>query len=190
MRPWKTRSFALVGMAIFVLAACSVPAQPGTGSAGAAVNSPVRSPTGTATAIPPVGSSPTAEPPTSGAVTLVLNQTSYGPNDTIHITIRNGLKTTILTPDHRTDCMLVELERQSGSTWQAVAPCRLEIVTKIVSLAAGSSTPQLLAPVGTNPSAGGSWPAGTYRIAFGYGVGSQEALTQQTVVYSATFAVR
>ena len=66
----------------------------------------------------------------------------------------------------------------------------MEIVTKIVSLAAGSSTPQLLAPVGTDPSAGGSWPAGTYRIAFGYGVGSQEALTQQTVVYSATFAVR
>ncbi|HLW01755.1 MAG TPA: hypothetical protein VKT82_24080 [Ktedonobacterales bacterium] len=182
---------ALLGLVLAVLAGCAPGGSAGTtGNAGSAVNSPVSSPTGTATATPPVGRTPSAGPPTAGAVTLVLNQTSYGSNDTIHVTIRNGLKTTIYTADHRTDCMLVQLERQSADTWQAVAPCRLEIVTKIVSLAAGSSTPQLLAPVSTSPGSGGSWPAGTYRIAFGYGAGSQAALTQQTVVYSATFVVR
>ena len=120
----------------------------------------------------------------------MLNQTAFGPSDPIHVTIMNGLQTKIYTADHRSDCTLVQLERQSGDTWQAVAPCRLEIATRIVSLAAGSSTPQVLAPVGTSPSTAGSWPAGTYRIAFGYGAGSQEALAQQTVAYSATFVVQ
>jgi len=181
----RNRFLALLGLALFALAACAPAAGAGSaGSAGTPVNSPVISPTGTATVAPTVGSTPT-----SGGVTLVLSKTSYGTNETIKVTIKNGLKAAIFTPDHRSDCLLVQLQLQNSGTWQTVAPCRLEIVTKIISLAAGSSTPQALAPAGTSQSAGSSWPAGTYRIAFGYGVGSEEALTRQTVAYSATFVV-
>jgi hypothetical protein len=83
----------------------------------------------------------------------------------------------------------VDLQRQNGGTWQTVVSCRLEIVTRIVPLAAGSSTLQVLAPAGASQNAGSGWPAGTYRIAFSYGVGSTGALTTQTLVYSATFVI-
>ena len=136
-----------------------------------------------------MGAPPTAGAPTSGPVTLVLNQSSYGLGDTIKVTIKNGLQSQIFSADHHSDCTPVDLERQSGGTWQTVASCRLEIVTRILPLAAGSSTLQVLAPAGTTQSAGSRWPAGTYRIAFSYGVGSAEALTTQTLVYSATFAI-
>ena len=178
---WGMRFLALLVIALFLLSACAPGGVGTSGSAGTPVNSPMNSPTGTTTA---VGGTP---PP--GAVTLVLNRSSYGPGETIKVTIENGLKSMIISADHHSDCTLVEVQRQSGGAWQTVAPCRLEILTKIVSLAAGSSTPQMLAPAGASQSAGNTWPAGTYRIAFGYGVGSEEALSKQTLLYSATFVV-
>lgn len=180
----KLRFLIVLGVAVCVLAACRAPAQTGAGSAGPAVNSPVSSPTGTVPATPTAGNTPTP-----GAVTLVLNKASYGPGETINVTIENRLITTIFAANHQSDCTLVQLERQNGGIWQAVAPCRLEIVTKIVALAAGSATLQILHPAGTSRSAGSAWPAGTYRIAFEYGVSSEEALIKPTVVYSATFVV-
>lgn len=182
---WRMQFLALMTIALFGLSACAPGGAATTGSSGTPVNSPI----GTATGTPPVGATPTAGAPTSGPVTLVLNQSSYGQGDTIKVTIKNEMQSQIFSADHHSDCTLVDLQIQSGGTWKTVAPCRLEILTKIVPLAAGSSTPQMLAPAVTSQSANNSWPAGTYHIAFSYGLSSAEALTTQTLVYSATFAI-
>jgi hypothetical protein len=178
------RLFALLGMALFALAACNVPAQTGAGTAGTAGSTP----TGTAAAAPTAGKTPTGGSPTPGAVTLVLDKSSYGPNQPIEVTIKNGLKTMIWAADHQTDCMLVQLQHQENGAWRAVGTCRLEIATRILPLNPGSSTPQVLAP-GTGLNATGPWPAGTYRVAFAYHAGNEEGAGQGQVVYSATFTV-
>lgn len=185
MQQWKqTGFFVLLGMALFALAACNVPAQTGAGTTGTAGSTP----TGTATAAPTAGTTPTGGNPTPGAVTLVLNKSSYGSSQPIEVTIKNGLKTMIWAANHQTDCTLVQLQYQENGEWRAVGTCRLEIATRLFSLNPGSSTLQVLAP-GTGLNATGPWPAGTYRVAFTYQVGSEEGAGHQQVVYSATFTV-
>lgn len=172
----RIRFLVLMGMALFALAACRVPAQTAAGTTG--------TPTGTATA----GATPTGGTPTPGAVTLVLNKSSYASSQPIEVTIKNGLKTSIWATDHQTNCMLVQLQHQENGGWRAVGTCRLEIATHPIPLNPGSSTLQVLAP-GTGLNAVGPWPAGTYRVAFAYQVGNEEGVGHQQVVYSATFAV-
>jgi hypothetical protein len=178
------RLLTLMAIALFALAACRAPAQPGTAAAG----TPGATPAGTGTAVPTVGTTPTGSPPTAGGVTLALNKSSYLPGDMIEVTIKNELKMTIFAADHRSDCTMVQLERLNNGIWQPMAPCRLEIATRIVPLAPNSSLPQMLTPV-VGKGAPSAWPAGTYRIAFTYGKESGNTPGPQTVVYSATFSV-
>lgn len=168
----RIRFLALMGMALFALAACRVPAQTAAGT------------TGTATA----GATPTGGSPTPGAVTLVLDKSAYVSSQPIEVTIKNGLKTMVWASDHQTDCTLVQLQHQENGDWRAVGACRLEIATRLLPLNPGSSTLQVLAP-GTGLNATGPWPAGTYRVAFAYQPGNEEGAGHQQVVYSATFTV-
>ncbi|HEY7348985.1 MAG TPA: hypothetical protein VH599_11800 [Ktedonobacterales bacterium] len=180
MRLKGFRFLALLALALFALAACRAPAQTGAGNTGVTTSEQ----TGTATA--------TATPegkPAPGAVTLVLNKSSYGPGETIEVTIKNGLKTEIFAADHRTSCTLVQLQRLESGTWHSEGFCKLETATRFVALAPGSSTLQALA-AGKGLNATGPWPAGTYRVAFMYQAGSDEAPASQGLVYSANFVIR
>jgi hypothetical protein len=181
---WSIRFLALIGIALLALAACQAPSQTGAGSAG----TPTSGPTGTATSVPTTGSTPTGSTPTPGAVTLILSKSSYKPGEAIEVTIKNGLSTTIFAIGQHTDCMFVQLERLDNGVWKAEGSCRLVPPTRLVSLAPGSSTPQVLAP-GTGLNATGPWPAGTYRIAFQYEVAGAGTSGQQTLVYSANFVI-
>lgn len=176
----RIRFLALLGIALLALAACNVPSQTAAGTTG----TPGSTPTGTATA----GATPTGGSPTPGAVTLVLNKSSYVSSQPIEVTIKNGLKTMIWAADHQTDCTLVQLQHQENGEWRAVGTCRLEIATRIIPLNPGSSTLQVLTP-GTGLNATGPWPAGTYRVAFAYHTGNEEGAGQGQVAYSATFTV-
>jgi hypothetical protein len=135
--------------------------------------------------------------PAPGTVTLVLSKASYASGDTIEVTIHNGPKTGIVAYDHQSDCTLVQLERLNSGTWQAERLCRFLTPTRIVPLAPGSDTLQVLAPDMSwgDVCSGGicltsPWPAGIYRIAFGYQAGSDVRSGHQELVYSAPFAVR
>lgn len=191
----RLRFLALMGMAVFALAACRAPAQTGVGN----TSSPGSEPAGTSTSVPIERSTSTGGIPAPGTVTLVLSKSSYASGDTIEVTIRNGPKTGIVASDHQSDCTLVQLERLNSGTWQSERPCQLDTPTSMVSLAPGSDTLQVLAPEygwtaacpgGICLNTAGPWPAGTYRIAFGYQAGSEVRSAHQELVYSATFAVR
>src|SRR5260370_30216473 len=75
---------------------------------------------------------------TSGKVTLTLDKQHYTASDAIIVTIANGLATGIWVTDHQTNCTVVTVERQQDGQWQAVAPCRLMIATRMISLATAS----------------------------------------------------
>jgi hypothetical protein len=180
----RIRLVVLVLIALFALAACQVPAQTGAGAAG----TPTSGPTETASPVPPTASPSTGGTPTPGAVTLVLNKSSYRPDDTIEVTIKNGLATDIFPLGQHTNCMFIQLEFLDNGVWKDEGSCRLVPPTQPLSLAPGSSTIQILAH-GTGLNSAGPWPAGTYRAALAYQTVGGSAAGQQTLVYSAHFVV-
>ena len=69
--------------------------------------------------------------------------------------------------DHLTECTVVVLQVQlqspaGSATWQAIAPCRLETPTRLLSLAQGQTLTIALLPPG------GQWTPGLYRALLTY----------------------
>jgi hypothetical protein len=152
---------------------------------------------GTASASRLPTSGPTATPGTQvtpvttitpGSVTVTTDHTLYSSNESIRVTISNGFAVTIYATDHHTACSYVDLQHLENGSWQVVGKCALMTPTRIVPLAAGSMTTQLLAP-GVSQISAAPWSAGIYRIAFAYFVGGDEAIGKSTVVYSADFTI-
>jgi hypothetical protein len=117
-------------------------------------------------------------------VTVTVDKTHYAPQDTITVTISNGLATTISTTDHQTNCTIVTLERLANGAWQAEGVCRLKTPTRIVPISPGMTVQQL----SSSP-----WPTGTYRVAFRYFT-EPDAVQgaspgQGGLVYSTTFTI-
>jgi hypothetical protein len=115
---------------------------------------------------------------------VATDKSHYGPNETITVTIANGLTTTIITQDHKSNCTTVTLERRTGAAWQPQNPCRLMSATRLIRIGPSSTLQQQLLPPG-NTSPG--WAVGTYRVAFSYYVGSVSA--SGTTILSASFTV-
>jgi hypothetical protein len=112
---------------------------------------------------------------TSGQVTLTLDKRQYTASDTIVVTIHNGLSQIIWAADHQTNCTVVTAERLQVGQWAAVDKCQLMTRTRMVSLAAGSSTPQQLSsaqamvpPESQAPLPSENWTPGTYRVTLTY----------------------
>jgi hypothetical protein len=108
----------------------------------------------------------------------------------ITVEIANGLSSTIITTDHHTDCTMVTLERQVAGSWQSVGRCLIMAATRMIPIAGGQVVKQALTP--QNGISARAWDAGTYRVAFGYSVGSASETTTPgagAVVYSATFTI-
>lgn len=125
--------------------------------------------------------------PTPG-VAVEVGAANYAVTDTIAVTVRNQLSAGILATDHQTSCTIVQLQIEVGGAWQNQGGCSLGIATRQMPLAAGSSTAVQVAP-GAGQISAKPWPAGTYRVAFTYRVGSLATPGVSETVYSATFTV-
>ena len=131
----------------------------------------------------------TSKPPThtanTGKVTLQVNAQSYRSNDTITVTLKNQSNQTIYFPDHLTNCSVILLLRlpvqplTSDNGQAGINPCRLEIVTRMHSLAAGQNlVVRLFAP-------SNGWLPGLYHATLTYST----SLKKPTTIYTTTFLV-
>jgi hypothetical protein len=73
----------------------------------------------------------------TGPVTLNASASVYHPGDTIVFVLNNQSGQTIHFPNHLTECTVVLLQQLVHGTWVPVAPCRLGILTAILSLGSG-----------------------------------------------------
>ncbi len=131
----------------------------------------------------PPATSPSV-PPTD-LVVLLVGAASYQAGETVRVTISNQGKHTISFPDHKTNCTVLLFEHQVDSSWEAVAPCKLMIMTRLHSLQAGATLDVALVP---SPG----WPAGTYRAKLDYSVQSRvpnKGSGTPKTVYSSEFRV-
>jgi hypothetical protein len=120
-------------------------------------------------------------------VTLTTDKQRYNAGDAITATIANGLATSIWTADHQTNCTIVTAERQQDGQWQAMAPCRLMIATRMVAIAAGSQTSVKV--LSGSADLHNAWPVGTYRVKFAYRAGADNASGTEAIIYSAEFTI-
>jgi hypothetical protein len=145
-------------------------------------NAPDTSSSSTGSTVTPLRLSPTPSTtlPPAGEVTLhVASVTPY----TITIILANKSNQTILFSDHLTECTVILLQLipqgMSSKQWQAVAPCKKEILTRLHTLAPGKDlTVVLTAP-------GGQWVPGLYRTLLTYSLSGASA-TPRTV-FSSSF---
>ncbi len=174
---------------LLLVAACgqnfsgSSGSQPGlTGTPGTA--QPVK--TGIVPTRDPLHPSPTPTGPAqlTDKVTVQLVTIPQQISDSMVLTIDNQTNQQIFFSDHLSECTVLLLQVQSptnSGTWQAVAPCKLMIATRLHMLAAGKTlTITLTAP-------GGQWTSGLYRALLSY-VPSGADHTPRTV-FSPSFQV-
>ena len=127
------------------------------------------------------GTTPTqpTQPPTF-PVSLQVGSARYQPGSTISVTIKNQGNQAVYFSDHKTNCTVLLLERQTANTWEPVAPCRLMIVTRIHSLQAGDTLEVKL-------TASNQWPSGSYHARLDYNSKAGTGNAVPTTIYSSTF---
>jgi hypothetical protein len=145
-------------------------------------NAPGTSSSSTDSTVTPLRLSPTPSttlPPTSEVTLHVASVTPY----TISITLANKSNQAILFSDHLTECTIILLQLipqgMSNQQWQAVAPCRREIMTRLHMLAPGQDLTVALT------AQGGQWLPGLYRTLLTYSLSGVRA-TPRTV-FSSSF---
>jgi hypothetical protein len=140
-------------------------------------------------ASPPAALTPTPSAVSSGLVVVAVENPQYAPDDTIVATIHNGLATSIFARDGRSDCTVVDLERWVDNSWQIQAPCvNMQPTPHVVQVAPDAVLSQPLAS-SLSDATGGSWPPGTYRLAFAYVTSVDQPFGQSTVIFSAAFTI-
>ena len=171
--------------------------QPGQNSTGTSASQPGLTGTaGTAQLVKtgivptkvPLHPSPTPTAPASltGNVTLQIDTIPQHASDSTVLTLNNQTNQEILFSDHLTECTVLLLQVQpqspvSSGTWQAVAPCREMIVTRLHSLAAGQTLTITLIPPGKQ------WVPGLYRALLTYF--STSANQKLQTVFSPSFQI-
>ena len=156
---------------LMVLASCGVNVPATSSSSADSTGTPSRpSPTLSATL-----------PPTHGVTLRVDTVTQH----TISITLANQSNQTILFSDHLTDCTIILLQLipqgVGNGQWQAVAPCRREILTRLYTLAPRKDLVVAL----TAP--GSQWVPGLYRALLTYFFSGARATLK--TVFSPSFPV-
>jgi hypothetical protein len=124
-------------------------------------------------------SSPSA---TKDPVMLTIMALSYGPSDTIQVTLKNGSNGTIYFSDHNTNCTIIQLQvMYSGSSdWQPVQNCAQYSASTLHVLDKGESVPVPLLPLA------GFWQIGTYEATLSYATSPDAPLK---TISSARFSV-
>ena len=117
---------------------------------------------------------------TSGQVTLHLDKQRYSANNTVVVTIANGLSQMIWAADRRTSCTVLVAEQAHAGAWEAMDNCHLMTPTRLMALLPGVTTTRL--------SASG-WPAGAYRITLTYNSGDEGMGGVGGVIHSAEFTI-
>lgn len=145
-------------------------------------NAPGAPSSSTGSTVTPLRLSPTPSTTLSSAGTVTLRVASVTPY-IISIILANKSNQAILFSDHLTECTVILLQLlpqgTSGKQWQAVAPCKKEILTRMHTLAPGKDmTVVLSAP-------GGQWAPGLYRTLLTYALSGASA-TPRTV-FSSSF---
>jgi hypothetical protein len=133
----------------------------------------------------------------SERVTVILDKTSYTPDEAITVTIRNGLKTSIIAANHQSGCTLVTLQWQDAQgNWQNQNKCRLGVMTRLITLPSQSSQVQSLSPTSGTFARSGQWAKGHYRIIFGFTLGNAADVESISItkvpgspIYSPTFSI-
>lgn len=177
-----------MSMLALSLAACGYNSSPSpsTGGSGSGGNTPTSTPT-TKQSTP---TTPTVSP--AGAVMLVLDKTRYASNETVTVTIVNGLAKNIYTTDHQSDCTMLMLEWQSPTGWVMVGRCRTMVLSRMYMLKPGSATRQQLVPAFSIPgtSTPEQWRPGTYRVTFFYHSAPDQDSVQGQQSVSVEFTVQ
>ena len=123
--------------------------------------------------------SPTGKPPTL-PVTLQVGATNYQRGSSIRVTIQNQSGQTIYFADHRTNCTVLLLERQTTGPWEPVASCKLMIATRLHSLKTGETS--VITIITTD-----QWPTGHYHARLDYSFQQDAGVNGPTPVYSNMF---
>jgi hypothetical protein len=106
------------------------------------------------------------------------------------VRVINDTEMAIQTEDHKTDCTILDLQRQENSDWTKVAQCPLLTPTRLIRIEPRQSQSIKL------PASGATvYPPGTYRVEFSYQVLNPQGPSGQTVsavmfAYSPEFALR
>jgi hypothetical protein len=76
-----------------------------------------------------------------GSVSISTNRATYGPNDAMAVTVRNGLSTPIYAMDTLASCSILALQYQANGAWQPsqVAQCPQKRPTRQVKIDAGGT---------------------------------------------------
>ncbi len=151
------------------------PSPPGSG------NDVTPTSTGIGSNATPSPTQPLAQSSTA-AVILQVGAASYPAGSTVHVTIKNQSNQTINFADHQTNCTVLTVQRQVGDSWQAMAPCRQMIVTRLHALSAGAS-------MDVSITTTGPWSAGVYRARLDYRGGSETVPGRTATVYSSEFSL-
>lgn len=174
---------ALAALVTLVLGGCGVTTSgTGIGTETGGTTTPLASPTASPAASPAASATPTGVTIVRGSVTVTLDKAQFIPGEAIVVSINNGLPQSIFVADHQTRCSLVTLELQTGSGWQAMAPCLMMTPTGTIEIKAGTTNIQRLLA----PSQPPEWPAGTYRVRLPYAF---QRFGSPKIIYSTTFAV-
>lgn len=126
--------------------------------------------------------SPSVTPGTEG-VQVQVSASVYQTTDTIVVTISNASPSPIVFADHQTNCTVVLLQRQVGSSWESFSPCKLMTLTRRLTLEAGK---QLTVSLKSGLSAR---PVGSYRITFRYSEQTGNANGLALNAYSPVFLI-
>jgi hypothetical protein len=188
-RRFARMAFALIVLALaLALASCGQTTTPSSGQSSMESN---QTPTATST-VSQTGATVTPganPPPTSGSVTLTLDQQRYTADSLIIVTIHNGTQHAIWAMDHQTSCTVLVLERQSQGSWYRVGQCALATPTRPVSIQPGGSLVQRISSY-QEMNTGAGWQTGSYRATLTYHVGDDTtALTGGGIIHSSTFTI-
>ena len=132
-------------------------------------------------------SSATAPPeitPTSGPVTIAVDQQKYEAGWPIIATIHNGLAVPIFAQVNHTDCTVVKLELWVNGAWKTQAPCE-KLLSKphVAEIGPGTVFTQIVP--GLNEFRIDPWPSGTYQVALLYTTRPE----QSAVAHSESFLI-
>ncbi len=138
---------------------------------------------------------PTTTAATGGRVAVALAQKQYVEGDAVSATVRNGLEVALYTEDSKSDCSIVMVERQQGTSWQPVPGCSVERIPAVITIQPGAERSVRIDPLSFHlgvPS-GSDRPAlgaGTYRLRFSYRLQREPLGSEPETVLSETFNVR
>lgn len=127
--------------------------------------------------------------PVREGVRLILEQLPRYVGEGFAARVLNDSGMSIQTPDHKTHCTILDIERLENGVWKKFAPCLSLGPTRLVILASGESQTIKL------PAAGADvFPAGTYRAALSYQILNPQGPEGQPVsaertVYSPEFTL-